>query len=291
MGEAIRVERAARPPTARPWPLRVDGACLCDLAAEADRARLQQIRATPAAVMLSTRRYPLLVHPESPADAVLAAPEPAPVTTAAGQLADALVAGEAGLDGLCEVWNGAFRGRATAVGHRFDLYADYLASAREFVLTCLQAAEVALPAGPQPAARLERFLDRYAATMRQGAMKYADRDMYRLTRQMLREGVLTWRDERGRVQEHPALRTYATDPAPIVSEHSFRTELARFVYRHGPKVLGPVVWERFRLHWIDGLTQQAIADRHGVSQQAVSESLAAAAVRLREAFRHQGSGL
>lgn len=288
MGEAIRVDRT---PPARPWPLRVDGACLCDLAAEADRARLQQIRATPAMVLLTTRRYPLLLHPQSPADAVLAAPAPAPASTAAGQLADALVAGEAGLDGLCEVWNGAFRGRATAVGHRFDLYADYLASAREFVLCCLQAAEVALPAGPQPAARprLERFLDRYAATMRQGAMKYADRDMYRLTRQMLREGVLTWRDERGRVQEHPALRSYATDPAPIVSEHSFRTELTRFVYRHGPKILGGVIWERFRLHWIDGLTQQAVADRHGVSQQAVSESLAAAAVRLREAFVRAGS--
>ncbi len=288
MGEAVRVEVSA---PAQPWPLRVDGACLCDLAAQADRARLQQIRATPAMVLLTTRRYPLLLHPQSPADVVLAAPEPAPASTAAAQLADALVAGEAGLDGLCEVWNGAFRGRATAVGHRYDLYADYLASAREFVLTCLQAAEVALPAGPQPTARprLERFLDRYAATMRQGAMKYAERDMYRLTRQMLREGVLTWRDERGRVQEHPALRTYATDPAPIVSEHSFRTELTRFVYRHGPKILGPVIWERFRLHWIDGLTQQAVADRHGVSQQAVSESLAAAAVRLREAFIRAGS--
>ncbi|NUQ02193.1 MAG: sigma-70 family RNA polymerase sigma factor [Armatimonadetes bacterium] len=154
-------------------------------------------------------------------------------------------------------------------------------------MTGLAALPAALPPRHRPDDTTGPLIETLARGMRAGAMKYADRALYRLTRQMVREGVLAWRDERGRVQEHPCLRTTVDDPAPLVAEREFRRELKAFVARYGPRLLGWRTWERFRLHYFEGWTQAAIAARQEVTQQAVSESLAHAACRLREAFCQQ----
>lgn len=274
------VGRWAGPVTA--WPVRVDAACLCDFARAGDRAGLQRLVGGARQAAPAVWRYPLLLHPLSATQTLRLAPRLPQLTARARELAEALAAPDGGAEPLLAAWRGLFRKRATRVGHRFDLHADYLAAAREFVLSCLVAAPAALPpSSPESQARL---IETLTTSVRAGAMKHADREVYRLTKQMVREGVLTWRDERGRVVEHPCLRQYEADPAPLVSEREFRRELKTFVARYGPRLLGTRTWERFRLHTFCGWTQAEIAAHHNVSQQAVSESLATAAVKLREAF-------
>ncbi len=265
--------------------VRVDGRCLCDLAAAGDLPRLATLSREARAAVPLAWRYPLLLHPTSTVDGLLAARRREPLEGTAAQLAEALASGTgAGLANLCRAWDSLFRRHAARVGHRFDLHADYLASAREFVLTAIRAVPSALPPRSSEPGAAGQWLDIYSGTMRTGAMRYADRELYRLTRQMVREGVLTWRDERGRVVEHPSLRTQEDDPAPLVAEREFRREVRAFVVRFGPRLLGRRVWERFRLHFFEGWSQADIAAHHGVTQQAVSESLATAAVRLRQAM-------
>jgi len=270
------------------WPVRVDAGCLCDFARAGDQAALQRLGAGARMAAPQVWRYPLLLHPLSAPQTMRLAPRLPQLTPRARDLAAALAEPDGGTDLLLNAWRGIFRTRAARVGHRFDLHADYLAAAREFVLSCLLATPSALP--PTTEDGQTRLVETLAASVRAGAMKYADREIYRLTKQMVREGVLTWRDERGRVVEHPCLRQSEADPAPLVSEREFRRELKTFVARFGPRLLGAKTWERFRLHTFEGWTQAQIAEHHQVSQQAVSESLAAAAVKLREAFLHHRRG-
>ena len=264
------------------WPVRVDGGCLCDFARDGDQLALQRLRQGARLAAPAVWRYPLLLHPLSAPDTLQFERRLPQLSPQAQEMAAALTSPDGGFERLLQTWNGMFRQRAARVGHRFDLQADYLAAAREFVLSCLVAAPSALPAGTDEGQA--RFVETLASSARLGAMKFADREIYRLTKQMVREGVLTWRDERGRVVEHPCLRQADADPAPLVSEREFRRELKTFVARYGRRLLGPKTWERFRLHTFGGWTQAQIAEQHNVSQQAVSESLAAAGIKLREAF-------
>ncbi len=264
------------------WPVRVDAGCLCDFARAGDQAALQQLGGGARRAAPAVWRYPLLLHPFSAPQTMRLAPRLPQLSPRGQELAAALAAPDGGFEVLVAAWRGTFRQRATRVGHRFDLQADYLAAAREFVLSCLVATPAALP--PTSEDGQARLIETLADSVRAGAMKYADREIYRLTKQMVREGVLTWRDERGRVVEHPCLRQHEADPAPLVSEREFRRELKTFVARYGSRLLGPRTWERFRLHTFAGWTQAEIAAHQQVSQQAVSESLATAAVKLREAF-------
>lgn len=263
------------------WPVRVDASCLCDFARAGDEGAVRQLHLGARRAAPAVWRYPMLLHPLS-ATQTLRPPDLSQLSSPARELAGALADPAGEVEPLFGAWRGGFRRRASRVGYRFDLESDYLAAAREFVLSCLLAAQAALP--PQGPDGPTRLVENLASSVWVGAQKYADRELYRLTRQMVREGVLTWRDERGRVVEHPCLRQQEADPAPLVSEREFRRELKKYVARYGPRLLGAKTWERFRLHTFHDWTQAQIAEHHGVSQQAVSESLATAGVRLREAF-------